>query len=145
MKKLLPVLLALALVFLFAACGQEAAPAEEEGVGNTDESLVALALEQQFQEAYPDVVEEVVPTEIKVYTPEEIAADEALQSYEINDGDVVFAATYDLKIVEGYEDIMQFTAGSGEVDGDWIRNKSNVGIVRTDGDKLTIDAFGTGW
>lgn len=116
---------------------------EQEGVGNTDEGMVALVLEQHFKTAFPDVVEEVVPVNIKVYTEEEIASDESLKDYTINEGDIVFDAEYELKIVDGYEDMMQFTAGTGEVDGQWIRNKFNVGIARNGEDGYTLDAFGT--
>ena len=104
------------------------------------------ALDQYLKAAFPDMVEEVAPTEIKVYTADEIAANEALQTYELNEGDVVFEATYDMKIAEGVEDLNQFTAATGEIDGQWIRNKSNLGIVKDNGDgTYTIDAFGTGW
>lgn len=116
---------------------------EPVGVGNTDEGMVALVLEQHFKNAFPNVVEEVVPTSIKVYTSEEIAEIEALKDYTINEGDIVFDANYDLKIVDGYEDMMSFTAGTGEVDGQWIRNKSNVGIARSGENGYTLDAFGT--
>lgn len=146
MKKVLLALLALVLVLALAACGQDAAPAEEEGAGNTDEGMVALVLEQYFNEAFPGMIEEVAPTQIKVYTEEEIAANEALQTYELNEGDIVFEATYDLKIAEGVEDLNQFTAATGEIDGQWVRNKYNLGIARDNGDgTYTLDAFGTGW
>lgn len=113
------------------------------GVGNTDEGMVALVLEQQFTSNYPNVVEEVVPTRIKVYTKEEIATDEMLKDYKLNEGDIVFEADYELKIVDGYKDMMQFTAGTGEIDGQWIRNKHNVGIARSGANGYTLDAFGT--
>ena len=38
---------------------------------------------------------------------------------------------------------MQFTAGTGEIDGQWIRNKYNVGIARSGENGYTLDAFGT--
>ncbi|MBQ6606206.1 MAG: hypothetical protein IJH56_00800 [Firmicutes bacterium] len=145
MKKVLFALLALVLVFALAACGQDAAPAEDEAAA-TPEEVVTQALDQYLKAAFPDMVEEVAPTEIKVYTADEIAANEALQTYELNEGDVVFEATYDMKIAEGVEDLNQFTAATGEIDGQWIRNKSNLGIVKDNGDgTYTIDAFGTGW
>lgn len=145
MKKVLFALLALVLVFALAACGQDAAPAEDEAAA-TPEEVVTQALDQYLKAAFPDMVEEVSPTEIKVYTADEIAANEALQTYELNEGDVVFEATYDMKIAEGVEDLNQFTAATGEIDGQWIRNKSNLGIVKDNGDgTYTIDAFGTGW
>ena len=144
MKKVLLVLLALAMVFALAACGQDAAPADDAAA--SPEEVVTQALDQYFKAAFPDMVEEVAPTEIKVYTADEIAANEALQSFEINEGDVVFEANYDLKIAEGVEDLDQFTAATGEIDGQWIRNKFNLGIVKDNGDgTYTIDAFGTGW
>ena len=145
MKKVLFALLALVLVFALAACGQDAAPAEDEAAA-TPEEVVTQALDQYLKAAFPDMVEEVAPTEIKVYTADEIAANEALQTYELNEGDVVFEATYDMKIAEGVEDLNQFTAATGEIDGQWIRNKFNLGIVKDNGDgTYTIDAFGTGW
>ncbi|MBQ3286871.1 MAG: hypothetical protein IJH45_02820 [Firmicutes bacterium] len=146
MKKVLFALLALVLVFALAACGQDAAPAEEEGAGNTDEGMVALVLEQYFKDAYPDMIEEFVPGEIKVYTADEIAANDVFKDYDIAEGDLVFEATYDMKIAEGVEDLNQFTAATGEIDGQWVRNKFNLGIARDNGDgTYTIDAFGTGW
>ena len=145
MKKVLFALLALVMVFALAACGQDAAPAEDEAAA-TPEEVVTQALDQYLKAAFPDMVEEVAPTEIKVYTADEIAANEALASYEIGENDVVFEATYDMKIAEGVEDLNQFTAATGEIDGQWIRNKSNLGIVKDNGDgTYTIDAFGTGW
>ncbi len=39
---------------------------------------------------------------------------------------------------------MQFTAGTGEIDGQWIKHKYNCGIARDNGENgYTIDAFGT--
>lgn len=118
-------------------------PEEQVGVGNTDEGMIALVIEQHYLSEFPDVVEEVVPTRIKVYTEEEIAEDESLKDYTINEGDIVFDIEYDLKIVDGYEDMMSFTAGAGEIDGQWIRNKANVGIARSGDSGYTLDAFGT--
>ena len=120
-----------------------------EGFGPEEvnpQEAVTLALEQRFKAAYGDAVEEVVPTDIKIYTDEEIAASEALAAYEIGENDIVFEATYDLKIAEGTENMDQFTAGNGEIDGQWVRNKHSLGIVKDNGNgTYTIDAFGTGW
>ncbi len=118
---------------------------EQVGVGNTDEGMVVLVLEQHFKDNFPGVVEEVVPTNIKVYTQEEIDANEAIKDHQINEGDIVFEASYDLRIAEGVEDLNQFTAATGEIDGQWIRNKYNLGIARTGENGYTLDAFGTGW
>lgn len=112
----------------------------------TPAEVVTIALEQRFKEAYGDAVEEVVPSAIKIYTAEEIAASEALAAYEIGGNDIVFEAAYDLKIAEGVADKTQFAAGNGEIDGQWVRNKHSLGIVKDNGNgTYTIDAFGTGW
>ena len=116
---------------------------DQVGVGNTDEGMVALVLEQHYKALEPDAVEEVVPTKIKVYTKEEIASNELLKDYKLNEGDIVFEADYDLKIVEGYKDMMKFTAATGEIEGQWIRNKHNVGIARSEANGYKLDAFGT--
>ena len=145
MKKMLLVLLVVMAMVMLAACGQEAAPAEDEAAA-TPEETVAQTLDQYLKDAFPEMVEEVAPTEIKVYTADEIAANEALASYELGENDIVFEANYDMKIAEGVEDLNQFTAATGEIDGQWIRNKYNLGILRDNGDgTYSVDAFGTGW
>ncbi len=122
---------------LMRFCELEPVPAGEDAAES-----VAIALEEYYRDAYPDVVEAVKPTVVKVYTAEEIAANEALKDYDIKEGDIVFEVTYDLKVYDGVEDLTPFTGASGEIDGLWVRNKANVGIVRENG---SIDAFGTGW
>ena len=170
MKKILLGILAVLVIFALVACGEkpadvvsgeeitpapvetpvEPAPVEESGeqvgVGNTDEGMVVLALESYIKEAYSGEVEEVIPTNIKVYTQEEIEANEAIKAHDIKEGDIVFEAQYELLIKEGVEDLMKFTAANGEIDGQKIINKSNIGIARNMGEAgYSIDAFGTGW
>ena len=71
-------------------------------------------------------------------------ADELLKDYTINEGDIVFDAEYELKIADNFSgELMMFTAGTGEIDGNWIRHKSNVGIARSGENGYTLDAFGT--
>ncbi len=174
MKKLLLGILAVIVVFSLVACGEKPvepvvsgeeitpapaettteevtpAPVEESGeqvgVGNTDEGMVVLALENYMKESYGDEVEEFIPTNVKVYTAEEIEADEAIKAHDIKEGDIVFDVQYELVIKEGVEDMMKFTAANGEIDGQKIINKSNIGIARNMGEAgYSIDAFGTGW
>ena len=175
MKKFLLLVAAVSVVFGLVACGEkdvkpttsgETTPApvaeksgedtpvvtpveesgEQVGVGNTDEGMVVLALERYFQETYGDEVEEFIPTNIKVYSPEEVEANEAIKAHDIKEGDIPFEVEYELLIKEGVEDMMKFTASTGEVDGQKIINKSNLGIARNNGEAgYSIDAFGTGW
>ena len=124
----------------------EEAVEEQIGVGNTDAGMVYLALERYIKEGFGNSVEEVLPTRIRIFTKEEISQDEAIQSHNVGETDIVFDVTYDLRIAEGVTDMNQFTAGTGEIDGQYIRNKSNVGIARDQGENgYTIDAFGTGF
>lgn len=119
---------------------------EQVGVGNTDEGMVVLALEQYLTLAYPDSIEEINFVNVRAYTPEEIEADENLKSHNLKEGDIPFEVEYELKIAENVEDLNQFTAATGEIDGRWIRNKYNVGIARNNGEAgYSIDAFGTGF
>ena len=46
-------------------------------MGNTDEAMVALTLEEYCNRVYPDEIAEVSINEIKAYTAEEIAATDA--------------------------------------------------------------------
>ena len=173
MKKLLFGILAVIVVFSLVACGEKpeepvtsgevvvepvvetsgevepVAPVEESGeqigVGNTDASMVALALERYYMDS-SDEIEEVIPTNIRVYTAEEIEADEAIKSHDIKEGDIVFDVEYELKIKDGVEDLMKYTAGTGEIDGQMIRNKANCGIARNHGeDGYIIDGLETGF
>lgn len=167
MKKLLFLLLAVVLVFSLVACQkEEVKPVEEPvqepvaeepvqepieeineemiGVGNTDESMVYLVLESYLKDNDPDI-EEVIPVTIKVLTSGEIA--ELPSDLNIKEGDIPFEAEYTLKIkdtVSG-DDLMRYTAATGEIDGQYIRNKANLGICRASGDGYVMDAFGTGW
>ena len=169
MKKLLFGALAIVAAFSLVACGEKkeeknedvnVKPAEQVvekvsesgeeqiGVGNTDASMVQLALEDYIKKAYEDgVVLEVVATDIKVYSEEEIASGEEFKDYTLNSGDIVFEADYDMKIKEDYPDMMMFTASTGEIDGQWVRNKHNVGVLRSGENGYTVDEkyFGTGF
>lgn len=121
--------------------------AEEEqvGVGNTDESMVALALERYFLENFSGEVLEVNPVEIKVFSAAEISGDEAMRTLQLSEGDIVFDAHYELKIAPSGEK-MPFTAATGVIDGDWVKEKYNVGVARNygaDGYKIDPATFGT--
>lgn len=118
---------------------------EQVGVGNTDEGMIALVVEQQLRDAYGPVIKNLNFTSIKVYTPEEVEADEAIKSHDLKEGDMAFSVEYEFEVADEVEDLNQFTAANGEIDGRWIRNKSNIGIARSGENGYTMDAFGTGW
>ena len=119
---------------------------EQVGVGNTDEGMVVLALEEYLTSSFPNTIEEINFIKVKAYTDEEIEADEALKEHNLKEGDIPFEVEYEFKVAEGIEDLNQFTAGTGVIDGQWIRQKYNVGIARNNGEAgYSIDALGTGF
>ena len=124
--------------------GEEIA-VQPTGVGNTDESMIVLVLEDYFLNTFSGDVEEINVQNVHVYSPDEIAeSKELFEKYNLQEGDIAFDATYELKIYDG-KDVNPFTAGTGEPDGQWVRNKSNVGIARSGENGYTLDVttFGT--
>ena len=109
-----------------------------------DEQTVKNTVEEYIKQQYGKVVEEVKFDSVKVYTKEEIASDEMLKDYKLSDKDIVFEINYELKIAEGTDDMMQFTAATGEIDGQWVKNKYNCGVAKYNGENdYTIENFGT--
>ena len=109
------------------------------------EDVVKSAVYEMFKINYGKVVEEVKFNNIKVYTAEEIAADPALKDYKLDEKDIVFEVSYELKIIEGYENIIEFTAGTGEIDGQWVRQKYNCGTLKYADGEYAVDSWVTGF
>lgn len=113
------------------------------------ENQIKIAMQNLLEEMYGD---EVVETKIdvqKIYTVEE-EQEEPLNSYNLGLNEVAFEVKYELKLAEGVEDIMKYTAATGEYDEEsgWVKEKYNLGILRPNesGDaKYKITDFGTGW
>ncbi len=118
---------------------------EEVGVGNTDEGMVVLTMEDYLISNSNAEIEEVAFNSVKVYSQEEIEENDAIKSHNLGEGDIVFEIDYELKIADGVEDLMKYTAANGEIDGQYIRNKHNVGILRANEAGYSVDAFGTGF
>ncbi len=171
MKKLLLGAMAIVAAFSLVACGEkeevqpvegpieevttveEVTPVEpvveeeQVGVGNTDEAMLQLALEKYFKENDPDV-EEVIINVAKIYTEDEVEANEAIKAHDLKEGDFAFDVYYELKINDEVPsgELLKYTAAAGEVEGHRIVNRYNLGIARNNGDAgYSIDAFGTGW
>lgn len=121
-----------------------AEPEEQIGVGNTDEGFVALQVEEYLKNSFSGEVEEVTFNNIKVYSQEEIAADESLKDLGLSERDIVFEIAYELKIADGVEDLMKYTAATGTVEGQMVKEKYNVGILKAQEDgSYKVEAFGT--
>ena len=110
-----------------------------------DASIVKTVLENQFKENYGDELEEVKIVYLKVYTTEEIESMQELKDLNLKTGDLAFEVSYELKIKEGTKDMMKYTAASGEIDGQWIKEKANVGVARYNEEtkEYTLSDFGT--
>ena len=119
---------------------------EVEAQTNADKETASNVLET-YLKSNDEYIEEVRIDSMKVYSREEIANDPLLTSYEIGEKDIVFTAEYSLKISDECEDKMPYTAATGEIDGEWVINKYNVGIAKYDAEKDSYELtnFGTGF
>ncbi len=106
-------------------------------------------MEKYLRDACAGKIDDLEVTVEKVYSDEEEKADELLKSLDLGPNEVAFSVSYKLHPAKGVEDLMQFTAGTGEIDeaSGWIINKSNVGILRPDpdGEGFIVTDFGTGF
>lgn len=113
------------------------------------QAKVLEAVEQYLRDAWGDKIDDLEVTVDKVYTAEEEEADELLKSLGLGEDEVAFSVNYKLHPAEGVEDLIEFTAATGEIDEEsgWIVDKSNVGVLRPnpDGEGYIVTDFGTGF
>ena len=157
MKKIMMIALSAALVLSLYACSSVQAKGDDSTESPTDsvvsqaaelseEEIVRQAVEAYVKAANEGEIEEFKTVDVKVYSQEEIKEmAEVLADYGLNEKDIVFDIHYELKIADGV-DAMKFTAATGEIDGEWVKEKSNCGIAKylSDG-KYEIQNFGTGF
>ena len=160
MKKLLSILMALAMVCALAACGstsdgqqEESAPAEATEIAAKNmspeetERQIQVAMQYLLEEAYGDKVNDARVYVEKIYTVEDEQANDILKSYELGPDEVAFEVRYELHPAEG-TDVNELMAATGEYDEEsgWVIEKYNLGVLRpTDDGSYTITDFGTGW
>lgn len=150
-KKFAAIALAAAMTVSLCACGKDAKSddkpqsTESQSVTQSDADIVSEVVELYIRDSNEDKIEDFKTTSVKVYTADDIAADSTLADYDLNDNDIVFAIVYELKIADGVDPI-EFTAATGEVDGQWVRDKSNCGVLKYGEDgEYTVSNFGTGF
>ena len=155
MKKMMMIALSAALVLSLYACSSAQTDDSTESPTDSvvsqaaelsEEEIVSQAVEAYVKAANEGEIEEFKTVNVKVYSQEEIKEmAEALADYDLNEKDIVFDIDYELKIVDGVDPI-KFTAATGEVDGQWVKEKSNCGVAKylSDG-KYEIQNFGTGF
>ncbi len=112
-----------------------------------NEEIVRNAVTDYLKKGNEPDIEDVIFDNVKVYSKAEIESDELLSDLGTSEKDIIFEIDYRLKISEDCEDMMQYTAGTGEIDGQWVKNKYNCGIATYDSaeDKYMITNFGTGF
>jgi len=119
---------------------------EENPEVQMKQDAVKRVLMQHYTENYEDAIQEVKYNKVKIYTKEEIENDEALKSLNLSENDIAFEVEYELKVKDGYKDIMQFTAATGEIDGQWVKEKYNCGVLKQKEDgTYELTNFGTGF
>ena len=119
-----------------------------ESDNNTPEKLIVKnVIENHYKDNFDGEVEKVKFNSIKIYTKEEIENNELLKELNLNEKDVPFEINYELKIKEGTEDLMKYTAATGNIDGQWIKEKYNCGVAKFDSENSTysLSNFGTGF
>ncbi len=113
------------------------------------EAQVLATVEKYLRDAWAEKIDDLEVTVEKIYSAEEEEADELLKSLNLGPNEVAFSVIYKLHPAEGVEDLMQFTAATGEIDeaSGWIVDKSNIGILRPnpDGKGYIVTDFGTGF
>ncbi|MBQ9279742.1 MAG: hypothetical protein IJ215_01670 [Clostridia bacterium] len=114
------------------------------------EYQIKVAMQYLLEETYGDEVYDARIYVEKIYTAEEEEADEVLSTYELGPDEVAFSVRYELKLAPEVEDIMKFTAATGEYDEEsgWVKEKYNIGILRPNPEgepAYIITNFGTGW
>jgi len=119
---------------------------------NHDEAeyQIKVAMQNLLEKTYGDEVYDARIYVEKIYTAEEEQQDEALKTYDLGPNEVAFEVKYELKLVDGVEDIMKYTAATGEYDEEsgWVKEKYNLGVLRPNPDgepEYIITDFGTGW
>ncbi len=113
------------------------------------ETQILATVENYLREAWGDKIDDLEVTISKIYSAEDEAEIDALKEMELGPNEIAFSVNYKLHPAKGVEDLMQFTAGTGEIDEEsgWIVEKSNIGILRPnpDDEGYIITNFGTGW
>ena len=84
-------------------------------------------------------------TDVKIYSENDLEP-EIVASYELGKDDIIFSATFDITVADGV-DANILAIPDGEVDGQTVKGKSRVGVIRYADGKYSVDPqfFGTGF
>ncbi len=114
--------------------------------GNEEEVKKRLdkALDIYFEDAFDVRADDVKITRLKIFSPEEEETDERLADLHLMEEEIAFEVEFDVHPAPGVDPNV-FTFANGEIDGDWVRNKYNCGILRLDSEEgqYRITSIGT--
>jgi len=139
MKKFLALLLACVLVFALCACGKSASMTEEEKLAVVEELYLSKLSENDgtLEEYKVDRVESVDKDTLSMLTGKDGLYPDATE-------DAIFAyVAYSVKPLADH--YMEWTAGNGEEDGEWVSNKTACVCVDKVNGEFAIVSDGTGW
>lgn len=120
----------------------------DEIIELTENANVAPAKEavlKFLKETFVEDVKEVKIVDFKLYTTSEMEENELLKEALV-EGKTAFEVSYELELVDG-ADGMQYTAATGQVEGNIVKDKSNVGYLIEKNGKFEVEkeSFGTGF
>ena len=117
----------------------------KELVENVNVEPAKEAVLKYLKENFTEDVKDIKITKFKLYTEQEMKEDEILKEA-LDEGKVAFDVEYEIELVEG-ADGMQYTAATGEVVGNIVKGKSNVGYLTENNGKYEVEneSFGTGF
>lgn len=146
MKRIISIILALAMVFALASCGKTA---EKKMSREEAEQQILTAMQYYLEQAYGDKVVDARIYVEKVYMAEDEKNDELVKTLKLGEDEYAFQVRYELLPAEGV-DVNEFMAGTGMLDesSGWIVEKYNVGVLRPNqgGEPAyVITDFGTGF
>ena len=114
-------------------------------VENTNVDSAKDAVLKYLKETFTEDVEDIKITDFKLYTEKEMKEDEILKEA-FDNGKFAFDVSYEIELTDG-ADGMQYTAATGELEGNVVKGKSNVGYLIEKNGKFEVEkeSFGTGF
>lgn len=134
-KRILMFVLAAALLLFACACST--------GGGTKEEAVKAAVID--YVKSGGDQITDVKVTNVKIYSENDLDP-EIVASYDLGKDDIIFEVTFDVTVADGVDaNIMAIP--DGEVDGQTVKGKNRVGVIRYADGKYSVDPqlFGTGF
>ena len=142
LTRIAAILLCVALTVCVCACGDgkkdnsNVSPSDTVSAPATltDAEWVEKLLREEFETLYEKPYDEVVFTNIKIYSRKEIKENiEVVAGRTFDEKDIAFEVIFDIKPTDP-KDVEQFIAPNGTPDGEWSRGNYLCGYLVPDGE-----------